>query len=189
MAGYNSAYRDYFHLRLEEHLCFLTNRGFLDPERAEEIRRLIQSCAALLGREQGVFVHKDLALWNALGTPERVVAFIDFDDAISGDAMDDLSLLACFHQGVFLEQAFAGYASERPLPHDWRPRFWLHLLRNLLVKAVIRVGAGYFERSSSFFLIGSGRSGEELRRFTEARIELAIRGLRDGAGLELLPTR
>jgi hypothetical protein len=71
------------------------------------------------------------------------------------------------------------------LPDDWRPRFWLHLLRNLIVKAVIRVGAGYFERDAGFFLIGSGGSGADLRRFTEERIELAMRGLRDGAGLEI----
>lgn len=189
LAGYHAAYRDYFYLRLEQHLFFLRQRGFLDQERMDAILALMHNHADLLGREQGVLVHKDLALWNVLGTADRVAAFIDFDDAISGDRMDDLSLLGCFHQVNFMEQAFAGYASERPLPDDWRPRFWLHLLRNLIVKAVIRVGAGYFERNSGFFLIGSGSSGEELRRFTEARIELAIRGLRDGAGLELLPTR
>jgi hypothetical protein len=54
------------------------------------------------------------------------------------------------------------------------------------VKAVIRVGAGYFERDSGFFLIGSGGSGAVLRRFTEARIDLAMRGLREEAGFEIL---
>ena len=64
--------------------------------------------------------------------------------------------------------------------------FWLHLLRNLLVKAVIRVGAGYFERDSQFFLIGSGSSGDDLRRFTKTRIETALNGLCKDAGLEIL---
>jgi hypothetical protein len=100
--------------------------------------------------------------------------------------MDDLSLLACFHDAAFLEWAFAGYEMVKPLPDEAMRRFWLHLLRNLIVKAVIRVGAGYFERDSGFFLIGSGSSGEDLRRFTEARIETAVRGLREGAGLEIL---
>jgi aminoglycoside phosphotransferase (APT) family kinase protein len=185
LAGYHGAYRDYFHLRLEEHLRFLVARSFLGTERAGELRALIEAHAGLLQLDHGVLVHKDLALWNVLGTPDAVVAFIDFDDAISGDPMDDLSLLACFHDRAFLERAFAGYASGRALPDDWRPRFWLHLLRNLIVKAVIRVGAGYFERDAGFFLIGSGGSGADLRRFTEERIELAMRGLRDGAGLEI----
>lgn len=185
LAGYHAAYRDYFHLRLEEHLGFLEARSFLSTERGVEIRALIEVHAGLLQLDHGVLVHKDLALWNVLGTPDAVVAFIDFDDAISGDPTDDLSLLACFHDRAFLERAFAGYASGRALPDDWRARFWLHLLRNLIVKAVIRVGAGYFERDAGFFLIGRGASGADLRRFTEERIDLAMRGLRDGAGLEI----
>jgi fructosamine-3-kinase len=186
LAGYHASYRDYFMLRLDEHLRFLEARSFLSSARADEIRSLIEAHADLLRLDQGVLVHKDLALWNLLGPPDAVAAVIDFDDAISGDPLDDLSLLACFHDGAFLERVFAGYTRGRGLPEDWRPRFWLHLLRNLVVKAVIRVGAGYFERDSGFFLIGSGGSGAVLRRFTEARIDLAMRGLREEAGFEIL---
>jgi fructosamine-3-kinase len=186
LVAFHADYPAYYRLRLEDHLGFLVARSFLSEERAEEIRALIDAHGGSLRLDHGVLVHKDLALWNILGTPESAVAFIDFDDAISGDPMDDFSLLACFHDAAFLEQAFAGYTCERALPEDWRSRFWLHLLRNLIVKAVIRVGAGYFERDSGFFLIGSGASGADLRRFTELRIELAMRGLREGAGLEIL---
>ncbi len=186
LVAFYTDYPAYYRLRLEDHLGFLVARSFLSEERAEEIRALIDAHGGSLRLDHGVLVHKDLALWNILGTPESAVAFIDFDDAISGDPMDDFSLLACFHDAAFLEQAFAGYTCERALPEDWRSRFWLHLLRNLIVKAVIRVGAGYFERDSGFFLIGSGASGADLRRFTELRIELAMRGLREGAGLEIL---
>jgi len=186
LIAFHADYPAYYRLRLEDHLGFLVSRSFLSAERADEIRNVIDAHAGALRLDRGVLVHKDLALWNVLGTPESAVAFIDFDDAISGDPMDDLSLLACFHNAAFLEQAFAGYASERALPEDWRSRFWLHLLRNLIVKAVIRVGAGYFERDSGFFLIGSGTSGADLRRFTEKRIATSLRGLREAAGLEIL---
>lgn len=189
LVAFQADYPSYFRLRLEDHLGFLVARSFLSEERAEEIRALIDAHGGSLRLDQGGLVHKDLALWNILGTYETAVAFIDFDDAISGDPMDDFSLLACFHGATFLEQAFAGYTSERALPEDWRSRFWLHLLRNLIVKAVIRVGAGYFERDSGFFLIGSGGSGADLRRFTEDRIALALRGLRETAGLELFQHR
>lgn len=186
LVAFHSDYPAYFLLRLEDHLGFLVKRSFLSAERAVEIRALVEAHAGLLQLDRGVLVHKDLALWNVLGTPETVAAFIDFDDAISGDSMDDLSLLACFHDRAFLQQVFAGYASERSLPENWRPRFWLHLLRNLIVKAVIRVGAGYFERDSGFFLIGSGTSGADLRQFTEERIATALQGLREAAELEIL---
>ena len=101
--------------------------------------------------------------------------------------MDDLALLACFHDVTFLQSAFDGYQSIRALPSEHLRRFWLHLLRNMIVKAVIRVGAGYFERDDGFFLIGSGSSGSNLREMTHSRIALALQGLREGSGLDILP--
>lgn len=183
LRGYRTSYADYFHLRLDEHLRFLTERGFLA---ADEIRAEIETHRALLDVPQGCLVHKDLALWNILGTRDQITAFIDFDDAISGDPMDDLSLLACFHDAAFLQRAFEGYQSLRPFPAEYRRRFWLHLLRNMIVKAVIRVGAGYFDRSDSFFLIGTGSSGQNLREFTLARLQTALRGLRGDCDIATL---
>ena len=94
--------------------------------------------------------------------------------------MDDLALLGCFHNGEFLQAAFDGYASVGPLPTDHAPRFWLHLLRNMIFKAVIRVGAGYFDHDSKFFLVGAGSDGKALRETTLARLDVAVRGLREG---------
>lgn len=186
LLGYHRRYEDYFRLHLERHLAFLVERGFLPAAEAAEMGEVIDAHRGLLQLDRGCLVHKDLALWNVLGTGTEVTAFIDWDDAISGDPMDDLSLLACFHNGGFLRPAFEGYQSIRPLPAEaWR-RFWLHLLRNMLVKAVIRVGAGYFERDSGFFLIGAGASGADLKRFTTERLTLALRGLRTNSDLSIL---
>jgi len=182
LRGYRTSYADYFHLRLDEHLRFLTERGFL--ANAHEIQAEIENHRALLELAPGCLVHKDLALWNILGTERQICDFIDFDDSIAGDPMDDLSLLACFHDAAFLRRAFEGYESVRALPEEHVRRFWLHLLRNMIVKAVIRIGAGYFERDSGFFLIGSGSSGADLRRFTLERLDLALRGLREALPLD-----
>ena len=188
LSGSRSSYADYFHLRLDEHLAFLVASDFFTREQSYEIAAEIANHQALLDLPQGCLVHKDLALWNILGTREHIAAFIDFDDAISGDAMDDLSLLACFHDAAFLARAFEGYQSIRPLPEEHRRRFWLHLLRNMIVKAVIRVGAGYFDRGDGFFLIGTGGSGADLKRNTHARIALALRGLASNSDLSILRT-
>lgn len=173
LCGPHSAYAEYFHLRLDEHLRFLTERGFL--ANADEIRAEIETHRALLEFAPGCLVHKDLALWNILGTRNEIAAFIDFDDAISGDPMDDLSLLACFHDEAFLQRAFEGYQSVRSLPEEHLRRFWLHLLRNMIVKAVIRVGAGYFERDGGFFL---NSPGTNLRQITLSKLATALRELR-----------
>ena len=186
LEGFHGSYADYFHLHLERHLHFLVERGFLTKLQAGEIAQEIASHAPLLKLERGCLVHKDLALWNILGTEERIAAFIDWDDAISGDAMDDLSLLGCFYEGPILARALAGYTSIRPLRGEHRCRFWLHLLRNMIVKAVIRVGAGYFDRTDGFYLIGTGSTGADLKAFTLARLAAALRGLREDQPIETL---
>jgi len=186
MCGYHATYADYFHLRLDQHLAFLVTRGFLTQAQSDEILAEIESHQSLLQLDTGCFVHKDLALWNILGSESEISAFIDFDDAISGDPMDDLSLLACFHDDVFLRHAFEGYQSTRSLPPNHLRRFWLHLLRNMIVKAVIRVGAGYFDRDDGFFLISSGTSGQSLREFTHSRLNLALQGLRNSSSIDIL---
>lgn len=186
LQGYHKTYADYFQLRLDEHLTFLVKRGFLTVEQRQDIASEIENHRALLDLGSGCFVHKDLALWNILGSETRIAAFIDFDDSISGDPMDDLSLLACFHDAAFLNRAFEGYASIRPLPANFLRLFWLHLLRNMIVKSVIRVGAGYFDRDDGFFLIGSGSSGSSLREMTLSRLDLALKGLRNESTIDTL---
>lgn len=178
LQGFHADYPSYFYTRLEEHLCFLVQEDFLSSSCADEYRRELLKHRPLLDETAGVLVHKDLALWNILGTAEKITAFIDWDDSIVGDATDDVSLLACFHDGPFIQRILSGYVSVRPLPPNFRLRFWLHLLRNMITKSVIRVGAGYFHKTDNFFLIGSGASGTSLEEATRRRLDAAWHGLR-----------
>ncbi len=177
LAGHHSDYPSYFLLRLRRHLAFLLDHGFLDSEKAEEIIATITHHRHHLELTEGCLVHKDLALWNILGTPQHISAFIDWEDAISGDPLDDLSLVGCFHPGEVVTQALQGYQELRTLPDNHRARFWLHLLRNMLVKAVVRLGSGFFERSDELFLINAGATGKDLSSFTRERIHAALSGL------------
>jgi aminoglycoside phosphotransferase (APT) family kinase protein len=181
--GFHAAYADYFHLHLERHLHYLVDKDFLTASEADAMRQAVAAHRGLLELPRAVLVHKDLALWNILGTPTTIAAVIDWDDTIGGDPLDDVSLLACFHDATTIDRVLAGYQTIRPLPPDHRRRFWLHLLRNMLFKAVIRVGAGYFDRSDGFFLINAGGSGQSLREFTHARLILALEGLCGDAAL------
>lgn len=192
LVGFHATYAGYFHTRLDAHLGFLQDRGFLGREEADEIARAITAAAPLLrlvDAEGGCLVHKDLALWNIVGeAPDRVSAVIDWDDTVAGDPMDDLSLLACFYDGAVIGRALAGYASVRALPARHVERFWLHLLRNMLWKSVIRVGAGYFDikPGSNFFLTTADGNGGALRDFTLGRIRAAVRGLRETSDIHSL---
>ena len=68
-----------------------------------------------------------------------------------------------------------GYQDIKELPENFEKRFWLHLLRNMIFKAVIRVGAGYFKKSSDFFLVNKENN---LKTTTLDRIFKAIEGLK-----------
>ncbi len=184
--GYHTNYETYFRLHLERHAGFLVDQQFLTYEEAKDILAAVEEHRPLLQLQHGCLVHKDLALWNILGTQQAIAAFIDFDDAISGDPMDDLSLLGCFHDGEMLGCVMDGYTTLQVLPPNHRRRFWLHLLRNMLVKAVIRVGAGYFTRNDGFFLIRQGDNGSDLRSFTRARLFKALHCLRENADIRSL---
>jgi fructosamine-3-kinase len=178
LAGLLPSYRDYYTLNLERHLGFLVSKGFLDGGRAREIDGLISASSDYLDISRGCLVHKDIALWNVLGDKDTIRSVIDWDDSISGDPTDDLSLMGCFHSGDEMRALIAGYIEASPLPDDFESRFWLHMLRNMIFKAVIRVGAGYFDKGNNFFLINSPEGGQSLRRETLDRIAAACEGLR-----------
>jgi aminoglycoside phosphotransferase (APT) family kinase protein len=186
LQGFHARYADYFQLHLARHLHYLVAKNFLTLAESAAIGRAVAEHRDLLELKSSCLVHKDLALWNILGTPTTIAAVIDWDDAIGGDPLDDLSLLACFHDAPTLARAVAGYETVRPLPGDFRRRFWLHLLRNMLFKAVIRVGAGYFDRTDNFFLIGTGSTGQSLRDFTHERLTKSLAALHDDAPLSTL---
>jgi len=175
LRGYHELYSDYFMLNFDCHLEFLVREAFLSAQQRERIQSVVRDYESLLNLNRGCLVHKDLAFWNILGDANRISAFIDWDDAISGDPTDDLSLLACFHPGNVVSAATDGYLTIHPSPDDFTPRFWLHLLRNMLFKAVIRVRGNYFDMPGDFFMNNGGNN--HLRQFTLERIQLACEGL------------
>ncbi len=187
LVGFYDDYVSYFHLNLETHLGILRDGGFLSLRETHDIGHLIDRHEGLLRlTTRPTLVHKDLALWNILGEPNRCHVFIDWDDAVGGDPLDDLSLIACFHPGPVVEMTLEGYRTVAALPQEHEARFWLHLLRNMIVKSVIRLKGGYFDRNDTFFLIPHGESGSNFRVTTRERLMKAADGLRHGKKISSL---
>lgn len=179
LTGYHDTYARYFMLQLDRHIRQLVDAKFLTGEEADLIGKTVHESADLLNLESGCLVHKDLALWNIMGTDTEIRAFIDWDDAISGDPVDDLSLLACFHPRPVVQAAIDAYAAVRPLPENFEQRFSLHLLRNMIVKVVIRCQAGYFnQEAGKAFLMAPGQSGPAFRSFSRDKLLTALYRLR-----------
>jgi len=178
LVGYHNHYHEYFFLNWNEHLNYLFNNDFLKKKDIDTIKAEVEKHKHLLDIETGCLVHKDVALWNILGTMTEIKAFIDWDDAISGDVVDDISLLACFHSGEVILSAIEGYLNIRELPENFEKRFWLHLLRNIIFKSVIRVRGGYFDMGKDFFMISEDGNSSSLKSFTYERIKNAVKGLK-----------
>ena len=180
LIGHHNRYADYYMLNLEKHLHFLVEHHFIDKDQQKDIHQEILKHECLLDLSHGSLVHKDIAFWNVMGTANSILSIIDWDDAISGDPTDDISLMACFHSTKEINAIMDGYQTVNPLPDNFIPRFWLHLLRNMIVKAVIRVGAGYFnKKNQNFYLFNSHNgSGVAFRDFTVTRLNKALEGLK-----------
>lgn len=177
VCGLDSGYPAYFNRRLDEHLGYLVQHDLVSAAAAAEIRSLLERHAPRLVRRQGVLVHRDPALWNVLGTPDRVTAIIDWDDAVAGDPADDLGILACFYDEAFMNRVMAGYAGDTGLTDDFRCRMALHTLRNMLWKTKLRHALGYFEKGGDFFLNLPGVQ-EPLKTFTLHKLEQSMADVR-----------
>jgi aminoglycoside phosphotransferase (APT) family kinase protein len=171
--GLQANYASYFHTRLDEHLEYLGRTGLLDHPTLADLRSILRENEGALALEQGRLVHRDPALWNILGTATSVDALIDWDDAVSGDPADDLGMLLCFYDAPFMRPLLEGYAGHEALHAPFIRRIWLHMLRNMLWKAKLRHGMGYFEKGSSFFLNMPGQTAS-LRELTLGRIGAAM---------------
>ncbi|MFM1550018.1 MAG: phosphotransferase family protein [Lentisphaeria bacterium] len=174
--GLDATHADFFHKCLDDHLGYLRDVDFLDADTVRGIRGIFAKFADLLNLEQPALVHKDLAFWNVVGTNREVMAIIDWDDAVLGDPVDDLSIPLCFYHSEVIEPLLEGYREHRELPDDFDERVSLYLLRNMLWKAKIRHFMGYFDMGSSFF-IRSRENADSLEAFTRARIQMAMTAL------------
>lgn len=150
--GIDKSYSDYFHKRLDDHIGYLRHTELLSISECDEIMRQFKRHSPRFNLPHGVLVHRDMALWNVLGTPDKVTAVIDWDDAVSGDPADDLGILRCFYDEEFMTSVTRGYCGDAVLSDDFNCRIWIHNLRNMLWKTKIRHSLGYFDKDSDFFL-------------------------------------
>ena len=176
LQGLDRSHSDYFHKRLDDHLGYLQDVGFLDSGTIGRVGAVFQRHVELLNIERPSLLHKDMAFWNVLGAPDRVAAIVDWDDTVLGDPADDLAILRCFYDEEVFEPLLAGYRRAAELPADFTTRLWLYVLRNMLWKAKIRHFMGYFQMDESFF-IRSRENLDSLEAFTHQRIDMAIEKL------------
>lgn len=178
--GLDADYASYFYRRLDDHLGYLRVNALLDGAACDEVLALFERHAPRLRLGRGALVHRDPALWNVLGTPDTITAIIDWDDAVIGDPADDLGILHCFYGDAFMDGVARGYWGGETPPDGFECRVWLHTVRNMLWKTMIRHHLGYFDKGAGFFL-NTPETGGSLREHTLAKLTGAIAMLRSFA--------
>ncbi|MFW6153720.1 MAG: phosphotransferase family protein [Planctomycetota bacterium] len=157
--GCLARWSDYFDTCLERHTAYLRDHAVLPVATLDRMVAIFSRERGLLDIDRGVLLHRDFAWWNILGTPDRIAAVIDWDDAVIGDPADDLGIVACFCEPAFFKRLLAAYRLRHPVDEALHARIALSTLRNMAWKMVIRHELGYFNRDSGFFLSALGGDG------------------------------
>lgn len=177
LIGLNTDYPSYFNTRLDSHMAYLVDNELISANLAKRIESAISANSHLLEIDRGSLTHRDIAFWNILGTETAITAIIDWDDVVIGHPADDFSILTCFYDEEMIERVKEGYVTLTALPTDFDSVRWLHTLRNMLWKMMIRHYMGYFEQSGDFFILNDDNRGS-LYDFTLAKIESALSRLK-----------
>ena len=173
IVGLDRSNRDYFFKCLDTHLAYLRDVEFLSGDQVHEIETLISRHDHLLDLEGGSMLHKDMVFWNLVGSPTKVMAVVDWDDVVSGDPVDDLSILRCIYDDDVWAPLLESYREIRPLPEDFQGRLALYLTRNMLWKSMIRHYMGYFDMGGDFFILN--RENEDgLEVSTRQRLAMGV---------------
>ncbi len=174
--GLDASARGYFFKCLQTHLGYLRDVEFLGADEVRQIEQLFGRHDGLLELDQGSMLHRDMAFWNLVGSPTQVMAVVDWDDVVSGDPADDLSILRCFYDDDVWLPLLDSYQELRPLPDEFEGRLSLYLTRNMLWKSMIRHYMGYFEMKGDFFILNPENAGG-LEAATRKRLAMGIEGL------------
>jgi aminoglycoside phosphotransferase (APT) family kinase protein len=171
--GIDTSLRNYFDKCLGSHLDYVEKSTVVDVSKVDRIKTVLERGIGMLDGVEGKLVHRDFAYWNLLGTADDVLAVIDWDDAVSGDPADDFGILGCFHERGFIDVVMKSYSKFHHIDEAFKTRSYLHQLRNMLWKTVIRHRLGYFDQDRDFFL-NKNALGMSIREYTVYKIDEAL---------------
>jgi|SRR3989344_1008505 len=138
LTGIHKQWEDYLRTQLDSHINVLVKHKTLQRQEGEEIYTILDRAFAHITKINPVLLHGDLANHNVFVKNKNITAFVDWEDACSGDPIYDL---AYFGSGTFSHPSWfdyflQGYTSERDLPEDFQRLYWVYYLRISLAKAV-----------------------------------------------------
>lgn len=162
IAGLHTSWREFIHLRLEEHLRECAAMGAMSEAEAGCAEQAL-SGPLLADAASVALLHGDPGGHNFVMRGDTVAGVIDWEDAMVGDPLFELASMCTFHPERRHAAILEGHGTTLAPGSANLRRFWLYFLRIALAKTVHRQRFGYTD--------APGRTP------AASRIQLALRKL------------
>ena len=146
LIGTKNTWEEYYLTALELNLSTLVKLNYIDDEKANRIREVIEQNKNLLVCDNPVLLHGDYCDHNVISDINTITGAIDWTDAISGDPLHDIAFWSSFYPIERLDLFLLGYYGMEKKPNSFGDTLNLYLLRINVSKAVLRHKYGITER-------------------------------------------
>lgn len=147
LEGIHPTWSDHVFASLNDNLAYLESKSSITEKEHKDIERIFSENAHIIVCDSPRLIHNDLADWNELTDGKKITAFIDWDEAFSGDPVCDFAAYSVFFNDERLENLKRGYETVTKLPSDFEEKFHLYRLRYIISKMTLRTKRSVFDNS------------------------------------------
>lgn len=147
LVGIHTEWKEHIYASLRDNLDYLTSKNTISTNEREQIENAFQKNNNSITCNSPRLVHNDLADWNELTDGKKITAFIDWDEAFSGDPVCDFAAYSVFFDDARLNHLIRGYQTVSQLPTDFESKFHLYRLRYIISKMTLRTKRSVYDTS------------------------------------------
>ncbi|MGQ0591420.1 MAG: phosphotransferase family protein [Gammaproteobacteria bacterium] len=144
LAGVHARWRDYITTKLVPHIRCCQKLGAISGHEVDAIQHRFDDFVEPREAVRSRLLHGDPGGHNVVSRDGASIdGLLDWEDALAGDPLYDIAMLATFHPERRHDAIWRGYGFGEALPEQVYRRFWTYFLRIALAKAVHRHRFGY----------------------------------------------
>ena len=147
LVGIHNQWKEHVYASLQDNLDYLSDKKTVTVNERKQIENVFQQNEGLITCSSPRLVHNDLADWNQLTDGTKITAFIDWDEAFSGDPICDFSTYSVFFDDNRIANLKRGYETITKLPDDFEEKFRLYRLRYIISKLTLRSKKAVFDHT------------------------------------------
>lgn len=148
LVGIHKEWKSHVYSSFIDNLSYLVSKNAISSDEREKIENIFTNNEGLIVCDSPRLVHNDLADWNELTDGVKITAFIDWDEAFSGDPVCDFSTYSVFYDDTRLKNLINGYETITKLPSDFEEKFHLYRLRYIISKLTLRTKRAVYDDSA-----------------------------------------